>query len=258
MPVIQRDVFAPWDGQVVELYVAGGDRVSERQPLLLLRNEELQTEYVKSRSELDEKRKLVASYHAQLDDAERNADRNEATRLQGKVAETRIEIAGLTERVAILKDRIDRLLVLSPIHGVITTFQASQLLLQRPVQRGEVLLEVMDNHGQWQLELEVPEHRLGHILAAQSAATPDLPITFRLLTHPEVSYTAQLSNVGTRSVTSEDQGSIVELTAALDSASIAKPSIGAQVRARIGCGRKPLGYCLFGDVIEFVQKYLWW
>lgn len=258
MPVVQRDVFAPWDGQVVELFVAGGQRVSAGQPLVQLRNEDLQAEWVKSKSELGEKRKLITSYQAQLDHAERNAEREEATRLQGKIAETRIEVDGLTEREAVLKDRIDRLLVCSPIHGVVTTFQADQLLRQRPVQRGEVLLEVMDDNGPWRLELEVPEHRLGHILAAQSHQVAELPITFRLLTHPEVSYQATLSEVGTRAVTSEADGSVVELTASLSSAALDKPSIGAQVRARIGCGQKPLGYCLFGDVIEFVQKYLWW
>ncbi len=27
---------------------------------------------------------------------------------------------------------------------------------------------------------------------------------------------------------------------------------------RIACGRRSLGYVLFGDVIEFVQRRFWW
>lgn len=35
------------------------------------------------------------------------------------------------------------------------------------------------------------------------------------------------------------------------------PQIGAEVIAKINCGKKPLGYVLFGDVIEFLRKRLW-
>ncbi len=258
MPVVQRDVFAPSDGQVVELLVRGGDRVSSGQLLLNLRNDDLSSELARLRGELGEKRKLVVALLAQIDDAERTAQREEATRLFGKVAEAKVEVEGLTERVAILNDRIDRLTVRAPISGVVTTFQAEQLLFNRPVQRGDVLLQVMDDRGDWQLELDLPEQRLGHLLAAQAHSAPDLPVTFRLLTHPEESHRAKLASVGTRTATSEERGSVVELRAALNSGDIDHPSIGAKVRARIDCGEKPLGYCLFGDVLEFVQKYLWW
>jgi hypothetical protein len=32
--------------------------------------------------------------------------------------------------------------------------------------------------------------------------------------------------------------------------------IGAEVRAKISCSDRSLGYVLFGDVIEFIQKRL--
>lgn len=258
MPVVQRDVFAPRDGQVVKLFAASGQRVSEDKLLLTLENDELQAEFVKTQSEHREKREQFAAYNSQHIDAEKAGDRNEAERLVGKIEETRQEIEGLKQRLVLLQKQRDLLEVRSPIHGVITTFQPEQRLLQRPVERGELLLEVMDDHGAWRLELEVPEHRLGHILAAQQAENDKLPITFRMLTRPEASYSARLVEVGSRSVTSEEQGSVVELIAEIDASALDSKSIGAEVRARIGCGRKPLGYCLFGDVIEFVQKYLWW
>jgi multidrug efflux pump subunit AcrA (membrane-fusion protein) len=258
MPVVQRDVFAPWDGQVTELLVRGGERIAAGQPLVRLRNDDLAADLARTRGELAEKRKLVVALFAQLDDSERKADRTEETRLRGKVAETQIEVEGLSERLALLTERIDRLTVRSPIAGVVTTFRVEQLLNNRPVQRGDVLVQVMDDNGEWHLELDVPEQRLGHILAAQQNAEPNLPITFRLLTRPEATYQATVSSVGTRAVTSEERGSVVELRAALKTGQVDQPAIGAQVRARIDCGKKPLGYCLFGDVIEFVQNYLWW
>lgn len=258
MPTVKREVFTPWDGRVVELLVRGGDRVQKDQVLITLRNDELASEYAKMRGELAEKKKLVIALNAQIDDADKAAQREEETRLRGKLIEAKIEVEGLTDRLAILADRIDRLTVRSPIAGVVTTFQAEQLLYNRPVQRGEVMLQIMDDRGDWQLELDVPEHRLGHILTAREHSSAELPIEFRLLTRPEASYYARLFEVGSRSVTSEEHGSVIEMRAALATDAIDRPSIGAKVRARIDCGKKALGYCIFGDVVEFVQKYLWW
>ena len=145
------------------------------------------------------------------------------------------------------------------------------------------------SRGDWQLELEVAEHRLGRILVAQqklasagretkderhepkNAAVGDspsppaldppfqqLPIEYRLLTQPEASYFANLTSLSTRAVTAESQSSVVEARAALDKTLLPTRAIGADVRARIGCGTSCLGDVLFGDVVEFVQKYLWW
>ena len=289
MPVIQREVFAPWDGQVVELLVQGGEKVEKGQILLLLRNDELSAELVTVENQLHEKRKLYSSLIAQRDDARRQGNRDEELKLQGKAVETKVEMEGATLQSTVLKDRLARLAIRAPLVGVVTTFQAQQLLLNRPVKRGDLLLQVMDETGDWQLELEVAEHRLGRILVAQQklaaagrgarddrqepeeAGVGDspapltldppfqqLPIEYRLLTQPEASYFAILTSLATRTVTTETKGSVIEARAALDKTGFPARTIGAEVRARIGCGTSSLGDVLFGDVIEFVQKYLWW
>ena len=51
---------------------------------------------------------------------------------------------------------------------------------------------------------------------------------------------------------------MLEACAAVDKMQLPLRTIGADVRARINCGPSCLGDVLFGDVIEFVQKYLWW
>lgn len=258
MPVIQREVFAPWDGQVVELLVEGNDPVVEGQPLLKLRNDELSAELVKVQNELQEKNKLLHTLKAQYEEAEKNGKDDEKLRAKGKEVETQVEIDGALLQRQILIDRLERLTVRAPIAGTVTTFQVQQLLLNRPVKRGDLLLEVMDEKGDWQLELEIEEHRVGRVLKAQKALSPDLAIEYRLLTSPETSYQATLSNLSTRTVTAEEKGTILEARAKLDTNKLPTRTIGAEVRARIGCGKSYLGDVLFGDVIEFIQKYLWW
>lgn len=258
MPSVQRDVFAPQDGDVQDVLVSSGERVREGDPLLKLRNNELQTEHIRIRNEFNHKRQMVLALQAQHDTAEKAADRAEATRLQGKMSETMLEVAGLRDQLKLLDERLQRLTVRAPISGVVTTFQVEQLLHNRPVSRGDVLLQVMDDRGEWRLELEVQEQRLGHMQAARSTLGAELPIEYRLLTRPDASYRATLMSVSTRANDSEEKGSIIEARAALDNDRLPNLSIGAEVRGRISCGAKPLGYVLFGDVVEFVQRYLWW
>lgn len=258
MPVTQREVFAPWDGQVYELYVEGGEHVEKDQPLIKLNNDELKAELVKVESELQEKQKLLHSLKAQADDAEKYGKTDEKLKAKGKALETQVEIDGALLQKDILQERLKKLTVLAPIAGVVTTFQVQQLLENRPVKRGDLLLQVMDEKGDWQLELEIAEHRVGRILQAQKVIGQDLPIEYRLLTSPESSYEAILKSLATRTVTAEEKGSVLEARASLDNTKLPPLAIGADVRARIGCGQSNLGDVLFGDVVEFIQKYLWW
>ncbi|MEI8379730.1 MAG: hypothetical protein WCJ09_06355 [Planctomycetota bacterium] len=78
-----------------------------------------------------------------------------------------------------------------------------------------------------------------------------------LVTSPERTYRASLKEVGTRVVTSEENKPVFEVLASLSDDQNQTRRIGAEVRAKLHCGRSSVGYVLFGDVIEFIQKYLW-
>jgi multidrug resistance efflux pump len=218
----------------------------------------LNAELVKVESELQEKQKLLHSLKAQADEAERLVKTDEKLKAKGKAMETQVEIDGALLQQGILRDRRERLTVRAPIAGIVTTFQVQQLLENRPVKRGDLLLQVMDEKGDWQLELEIAEHRVGRILKAQKELGEHLPIEYRLLTSPESSYEATLKTLATRTVTAEEDGSVLEARATLDNSKLPSRAIGADVRARIGCGKSNLGDVLFGDVVEFIQRYLWW
>ena len=168
MPVEQRQVFAQVDGEVIKVLVEGGANVKKGQELLRLKNDELETQLLSANSELTEQEKLAHVLIARIKAADNNPESTDDPRsLRGQLEETKIKIIGLTEQIEILKKREEHLSVRSPIDGVVATFQVEQKLQNRPVQRGEALIEVMADHGQWHLELEVEEHRMGHLLEGQ-------------------------------------------------------------------------------------------
>ncbi|MCH7543737.1 MAG: HlyD family secretion protein [Proteobacteria bacterium] len=163
------------------------------------------------------------------------------------------------EQIEILNERIDSLSVRAPWDGIVVTFQGElEQLTDRPVGRGEVLLEIMDDTGDWHLELEVDDRRMGHILEAQQAlGQSELSVEFIAATTPERAYQGTLQMLGTRTETSADDGNVVPIVVSVDAKEIQHRRVGAEVRAKIDCGERSLGYVLFGDVIETVRSFFW-
>ncbi|MFN0054977.1 MAG: efflux RND transporter periplasmic adaptor subunit [Planctomycetales bacterium] len=258
MPVERQNVFAPADGKVETVLVDSGAVVTQGQVLLQLKNEELHARWLTTSSERLQKQKQLQAFEDERTVAIKNQTREEVERLRGKIAQTKIEIEGAERRLKILSDLMEELTVRAPRSGVVATFQVLQTLQDRPVRRGELLLEIMDPTGPWHLELEIPEQRMGHVLIGQEQLqTPALPVEFVLATATESTHQAHLETSSTRSATSEQGGTVVEVFASLDADELPHRRIGAEVTGKINCGRRSLGYVLFGDVIEFIRKRLW-
>jgi multidrug efflux pump subunit AcrA (membrane-fusion protein) len=259
MPVPQKDVFVPWDGEVTKILVVSGQHVEVGDDLLLIKNPDLKSQRTAAYGELNSKDALRRTIQLELGRNARSTEPNKRNELEGQLKQTREEMDSLTEQIAILDERIASLNVKAPISGVIATFQLKQLLLNRPVRRGEVLLEIKNVDKEWQLELDVEEKRMGHFLDAVKANKNEaLPVEFVLATDSESKFQGTISKVSTRANSSQEAGSIVMVFCEFDKTDLPRqPRIGAEVRAKINCGQKSLGYVLFGDVVEFVQKYFW-
>jgi multidrug resistance efflux pump len=260
MPAVQQNVFAPWDGEVVDVLVQGGHRVKAGDILVLMRNDELEAEWVKLNNTLAEKQKQIRTLNGRIFTLTKFEDRDERLRLQSELTEAEVEAVDLQKELAVLKTQRERLTVRSPRDGLVATFQLDLKLRGRPVQKGEMLLEIMDDSGPWHVELDVPDSRLGHLLEGQAAfgETP-LDVEYILATRPEDSYNGSVKQINARTELSEEEGGVVPVLVQIDKSLLPSDDvrIGAEVKAKINCGPKSLGYCLFGDVIEFAQKNLW-
>ncbi|MGE3314685.1 MAG: efflux RND transporter periplasmic adaptor subunit [Planctomycetaceae bacterium] len=259
MPVIQRQVFAPDTGEVAELFVQGGERVEKGMPLLKINNDQLKASLLQARNERESQQQIWRALQGQRSEAAKseNAAADIAT-VSSKIEDARIKIEGYEKQIELLEKRTEALTIRAPISGVVATFQLEQLLRNRPVQMGELLLEVMDDTGDWRLELEVEEHRMGQVFRAQDAeGTVKLPLEFILATSSESTYKGEVQEVATRAATSAESGAVFEIFATTDRSQLPVVRVGAEVRAKIYCGRRSLGYVLFGDVIEFVRQRLW-
>ena len=261
MPEVQRRVFAPWEGVVSELHVDNGQRVSEGDPLLTIYNDELHAEVIAAQNELSENRQELLSLQAEINEMRNHpTERRTEAQSMGRMAETHVAIRGLEKQLKILTRREDSLKLTAPIDGVVATFQLVEKLRNRPVAQGEHLLEVMDDSAEWILEVELPEHRMGHLLrSAQKSGETQLDVEYVLATDATGTYTGQLNltDVGTRSEVSRESEVVVAMQVRTDKAQLPFLRIGGEATAKIDCGEMSLGYVLLGDVWEFVMRYVW-
>jgi HlyD family secretion protein len=258
MPVVQRDIFAPWDGKVINVLIDDGEKVSPSKELITLQNDDIDARITEIKNDIQGKKELEAKLYTLIGEARQNNDTTEELKLNGQLEEANVEQKGLNDQLSIYEKRKKELIILAPIKGTITTFKVKQQLKDRPVQRGEILVQLMDDEQEWQLELQVDEHRMGHIFRAQeSKETEFLDVEYLLETNPEITFKGKIKKISNRSVTSHENTSVFEVFIEMDAKALPKAYIGAEVRAKINCGKKPLGYVLFGDVIEFIQNYFW-
>ena len=261
MPSKRHAVFSPRRGDVAELFVEDGSVVKKGAPLLRLRDDDLDAELKAKRLELKLREAELAKIQGELDKTAGTAKREDEIRLSGQLAATKAQIIGLKSQEERLVERIEALTLKAPISGVVTTFRVRQLLNERPAERGEVLLEIADPKSEWRLELDVEEHRMGHLLRAQAEAEQakeEVTVDFVLATAPIDDYQGKLQTIATRPKRVPESGSLVEVYASIPDDDELTRRIGAEVRAKIHCGESSLGYVMFGDIIEFVQRRWWW
>lgn len=271
MPVRQFAIFAKWDGEITAegLRVVGGETVRKGDILLVMKNDELDEEIQIAEGEIRKNDEILVIKRSALESA-RNRAASDPTaaeslaQLEVDTTRTRAErdVAQL-QLNTLLKRREEKLIIRAPEDGIIPNFQLAQLLKDRPVRQGDHLFDIMDDKGDWHMELLVAEKRMGHILRAQrerreKGESPELPSQFSLATQPESKFDCRLTTVATRSTTDQEIGTAFELFAVADeNAELPERRIGADVTVRIYCGKTTLAYRCFGDVVEFVQKYLW-
>ncbi|MEK6239361.1 MAG: GAF domain-containing protein, partial [Planctomycetales bacterium] len=173
-PQERRDVFAQVDGEVLDVFVKHGETVEPGRLLIELRNEQLEQ---RRQEILGKRRELETAIEGMQ--AERLAggrmsaeDRN---RLSSRLETQQRSLASLLEEDRLLKQRLGRMKIVSPAKGRITTWEVDRLLgSSRPVQRGQRLMSVENLDGDWSLEIDLDEDRLGRLAAAQEQLGSDL------------------------------------------------------------------------------------
>lgn len=252
-PVQRAFVFAPDDGTISDVLVEDGLSVDADQILCRLQNEDLEVQLEGIDGDLAAATARLAAIQASRGERRTPGDVNAAL-LSVEQAELTEQVASLTKQAEILRQRIKKLAVTAPFSGSVYGDRLQQLLSSRPVQRGQFLFEIADPDAGWQLDLQIPEADVRHVLAAGQTSEQPLQITFSLETAPDTVRHTQLQSLGL-STDVDAQGLLTtRATARVAGTDLQTERPGAGVVARIHCGQRSAGFVWFRKLIEFVQR----
>ncbi|MEQ8849136.1 hypothetical protein [Botrimarina sp.] len=260
-----QGVYAQIDGNVRTILVGEDQPVDEGDTLLVLENIDLDKEIASIRGDLATIDKQLDSLRYELSTrGGEQLTRDGRLEMQRKVAEE-TELSAqrrkLENELSTLRLKQKTLEVTSPLTGrVITSRSRINELRSRPVQRGARLMQVADPTGEWVLEVEMPEKRMGHITRAIHEAGGELPVEFLLATNTEKTLTGRLTeeNIASSAEVRDESGATVLLTVEFDqqefNEAVADPKVGAEVIARVHCGEASLAYAYLHDLVDFVRS----
>jgi multidrug efflux pump subunit AcrA (membrane-fusion protein) len=256
-PAVRRDVFATVPGNVVKIRVKADDHVKAGDVLVELENVQL-------RLELNEVEAKYNETIESIDGLERRRSQapiSDRAQIDGQIATAQESLIGLKSQMELLKRRKEDEFVRAPIDGIVTTWDVQQKLFGRPVEVGEVLMEIAQTDGDWQLEVKMPEHRIGDVSEAKAAFDAEgksMDVKYVLASNPKLDYEDELSSISLTADGEGEQGSFVKIRVPISDAS--RKALGNQLRpgtsakAKAHCGRRAVGYVLFRDLVNFVHQ----
>jgi multidrug efflux pump subunit AcrA (membrane-fusion protein) len=253
-PAVRRRIFAPSDGTVAEIKVKHGEHVRQGQPLVVLRNTDLdiaEAEVVGRRTSAFEQ--LIAVERALVDDAPRGTAEQRA-KLDVQRSQLRGEIESLDRQLELYAKKRELLVIESPIDGEITTWNAEDLLENRPVRQGQQLLTVAAVGGEWELELEVPDDKSGRVVEAARESAEPLNVSFSPALDPSTVREGRVAEIHNSAELRGDEGNTVPVRVKIRAEELPQRRPGAEVAAHVHCGREPIGYVWTCDAVDFFRR----
>ncbi|MFM7518289.1 MAG: efflux RND transporter periplasmic adaptor subunit [Pirellula sp.] len=264
-PTVERQVFAHADGEVKAVLVKHGQRVKKDQTLVKLKNNELEQQIQTTRGQYKQSLQQAYEKKRQLDSATTLTEA-ERIRVQQDYNQAEQEAFNRQAELNLLVERQSKLERLSPIDGLVTTWDVEKVLTARPVVTGQVLMTVVDPDKPWEVEVMMPEKRMRYLDGAfandRVVKTDDkgekyLEVEIILMTKPDTKHYGKLYQpaVGQRAELDPEDGAVVRLRCVPNDKALLEISKrpGARVMADVKCGKRSIAFVVFYEVIEWIR-----
>ena len=255
-PTLRRTIFSQSECMIAEVLISEQETVNSGQPLLQIEDPDLETQISTARLEYESVGHQIVGLNSKANLPGLEPSERDDIRISIVTASQKQQ--SLIKQLAILEKKQSYQTVLSPINGVVVTPNPETKLPRMPATRDMALLEVADLSGPWQLELKIPEGRVGYVdQALENADDQKLPVEFKIGSNPNLTLQGKLISVSRRAVPSElgvnEFRAIVEIEAEELENCRDELRSGVGVTARIFCGKKSSGFVCFYQIIDFLR-----
>lgn len=256
-PQSKHVYYAPMQGEVIEVNVREGQTVASDALLLKMRSTELERQIAEVTHELELAKTRLGGIRETLRGAQENRsdDRN---RLEGEESFLKAKILSTNAILERLKKDETSLEIVATEAGQVATWDVQSNLLHRQLVKGSPLLTVIDPEGEWELNLAVPDFRVGLVADAIQKTEGGARVRYSLSSHPDQLLDAQLVRLSSQAMPSPNGSgeSVVQAKAKLDASQLPMKKDGAIVRASIDCGRVPACWLVVRDAYSATSSWI--
>ena len=255
-PTHRQTIFSLTDGIITSVNIEERGKVKKGEILLQLENPDLELQIQDAELRLETLQHQIEEATAQL--AMRRGDASERIEIGGALELYRKRRENLQEQLSLMEKKKSFQIITSPIDGTVVTPQPKRRLMNFPTTANLAVLEVADFEGPWQMELKIPQNKIGYVTEAQQAAdNHPLPVEFRIGTNPNLVLDGRLISVASRAVPSEsgvpEFRAIVEADGEQFQELSDELRSGTGVTAKILCGKRSLGFVCFYQIIDWLR-----
>ncbi len=252
-PTERRNIFAKTEGVANNVFVDQGDVVEAGATLIELENPDLDIRIEETNGQLKIVNQKLQETGTQVG---RSGPREneDSIALWGQIPQLESQQANLKKRLDLMHSKKAMQTITSPIAGTVVTWDAKKRLTDLPISTNQYVLSIADFKGQWQAELRIPQNQVGYVVdAIEKNDGEDLDVEFRIATNPNLLVKGKLVRLADR--TDLGQSGVPEFRAIVDAdiSEIQDLRPGAGLTAKIHCGRRPLGFVWFYQVIDFLR-----
>lgn len=265
VPKDRHTITAMFEGKA-EPMVRHGDRVSVGQELIRIDSKDLRAKLIELRSDYDTNSKMRARAAAALNQPGLSLEQQDQYR--GMLIESESNMRKARESLETFNKYTggDLFSVRSPIDGVVTTFDLTELK-GKTVKPGEKLLEVAKIDGAWEVQLNIPEAHIGKIREALTQSEKrQLDVRLWISTEPNTYYQGTLGETGMGGMVSHISESEVvlkcrveigdDLRAKIEQLKGDGMPVEVMVQAKVNCGNRSIGYVWFYQLWEFFFEHI--
>lgn len=267
LPHVRQRIFAPVEGIVSKVHVVNGQSVTKGAPLVDIESAALDLARQQVLNEIATSKVRLSSLLAARTRSTGGVNRGVASTggfeslaggdLAASEEALKAKLVGLEEQLLLIDTQRGLLQLTSPIDGLAMRWDMNQVLAQRPVAAGQLLLEVISNDEGWIAELEVPDAEIGYVQTAYAERPVDC--SFRFRSNPNVSYAGQVSMIDTVSKLDSRGEPIVRVRVPIAQSSfMSEPGnsndvsrVNAGLIASIDCGKRPL-------IVVYTRGLVYW
>ena len=261
-PADRQDIFVEEGGLIDKIYtdIQHGTPVQKGQPLLKLSSLDLEGQLTDIQGQLNATGEQLRWINNSLAGGSDDLPLSERHRLRGQLMQLKKTSQSLRKQLDVLHEKEKRLVIKSPMSGEIVTWDVRQRLYGRTVEPGQIVLSVAQPENDWELELEVPDDKIGYIAEREVELAAEKPpraiqVTYILATEPDREMEGTVKEIQQTAEVRKDQDNTVLILVNIDRDSIDPEQLrmGTSVSGKLDCGRRSIGFVLFHDLIAWIQ-----